>query len=64
MTAVLRAATPPSSDSQRRRALDLRPYDYLDWRIRGDGNTYLASMRLDQLTGGDEEVYQTFLHTK
>jgi NADH dehydrogenase [ubiquinone] 1 alpha subcomplex assembly factor 1 len=44
--------------------LNLRPYDFLDIRLRGDGNTYLANVRLDQLTGGDEEVWQAALRTK
>lgn len=49
---------------QRPRKLNLRPYDYLDFRVRGDGHTYLASIRLDQMTGGDEEVWQATLRTK
>ncbi|KXZ41099.1 hypothetical protein GPECTOR_802g27 [Gonium pectorale] len=47
----------------RRRALNLRKYDFLDFRVRGDGHTYLANIRLDQLTGGDEEVWQATLRT-
>ncbi|GLC33513.1 hypothetical protein PLESTM_000079600 [Pleodorina starrii] len=43
--------------------LNLRKYDFLDFRVRGDGNTYLANIRLDQLTGGDEEVWQATLKT-
>ncbi|PNW86198.1 hypothetical protein CHLRE_02g076750v5 [Chlamydomonas reinhardtii] len=48
----------------RKKALNLRPYDFMDFRLRGDGNTYLANVRLDQLTGGDEEVWQTTLKTR
>ena len=49
---------------QRARTLNLRPYDFLDIRLRGDGHTYLANVRLDQLTGGDEEVWQSTLRTR
>ncbi len=49
---------------QRSRPLNLRKYDFLDFRVRGDGNTYLANIRLDQLTGGDEEVWQATLKTR
>ncbi|KAG2485660.1 hypothetical protein HYH03_015632 [Edaphochlamys debaryana] len=48
----------------RKRVLNLRPYDFLDLRVRGDGRTYLANVRLDQLTGGDEEVWQASVHTR
>ncbi|GIL83237.1 hypothetical protein Vretimale_11263 [Volvox reticuliferus] len=47
----------------RSQILNLRKYDFLDLRVRGDGNTYLANIRLDQLTGGDEEVWQATLKT-
>ncbi|EFJ47324.1 complex I intermediate-associated CIA30 protein, mitochondrial [Volvox carteri f. nagariensis] len=47
----------------RSQPLNLRKYDFLDIRLRGDGNTYLANIRLDQLTGGDEEVWQATLKT-
>lgn len=59
-SAVLSLALLP----QRKKALNLRPYDFMDFRLRGDGNTYLANVRLDQLTGGDEEVWQTTLKTR
>lgn len=39
-------------------------HDYLDFRIKGDGHTYIASVRVDQLTGGDEEAWQAPLPTQ
>ena len=33
-------------------------HDYIDWHIKGDGNTYVASLRVNQMTGGDEEAWQ------
>ncbi len=53
-----------SSKPQCKRAQNLRPYDFLDVRLRGDGGTYLLNVRLDQLTGGDEEVWQAPLRTR
>ncbi|MEW5315261.1 MAG: hypothetical protein WDW38_006704 [Sanguina aurantia] len=41
--------------------LDLQPYDFLTFRVKGDGNTYTANIRLDQFTGGDEEAWQARL---
>eukprot|EP00798_Chlamydomonas_sp_ICE-L_P008068 gene8068-1310_t len=43
---------------------DLSLHDYLDVRLRGDGSTYIISMRLDQLSGGDEDAWQAPLVTK
>jgi NADH dehydrogenase [ubiquinone] 1 alpha subcomplex assembly factor 1 len=48
----------------RPRNVDLSMHDYLDFRIRGDGNTYIASLRADQMTGGDEEAWQAPLPTR
>jgi NADH dehydrogenase [ubiquinone] 1 alpha subcomplex assembly factor 1 len=47
----------------RSRNINLCMHDYLDFRVRGDGHTYVASVRSDQLTGGDEEAWQAPLHT-
>uniref|UniRef100_A0A7S0R692 NADH:ubiquinone oxidoreductase intermediate-associated protein 30 domain-containing protein n=1 Tax=Chlamydomonas leiostraca TaxID=1034604 RepID=A0A7S0R692_9CHLO len=41
------------------RPLNLSLHDYLEWRVRArDGHTYVASVRTDQYTGGDEEAWQ------
>lgn len=41
------------------KSLDLSMHDYLEFRIRSrDGHTYVASVRTDNYTGGDEEVWQ------
>ena len=39
-------------------------HDFLDFRLRGDGHTYIASIRVDQMTGGDEEAWQAPLVTR
>jgi hypothetical protein len=39
-------------------------HDYISFRVRGDGHTYIASVRTDQLTGGDEEAWQAPLPTR
>ena len=33
-------------------------------KVKGDGHTYIASVRIDQLTGGDEEAWQAPLPTR
>lgn len=38
-------------------------HDYIDWHIKGDGHTYVASLRVNQMTGGDEEAWQAPLKT-
>eukprot|EP00195_Chlamydomonas_chlamydogama_P006194 CAMPEP_0202892112 /NCGR_PEP_ID=MMETSP1392-20130828/1936_1 /ASSEMBLY_ACC=CAM_ASM_000868 /TAXON_ID=225041 /ORGANISM="Chlamydomonas chlamydogama, Strain SAG 11-48b" /LENGTH=234 /DNA_ID=CAMNT_0049575993 /DNA_START=171 /DNA_END=872 /DNA_ORIENTATION=+ len=47
----------------RRRNVNLALHDYLEFRVRGDGHTYIASVRLDQYTGGDEEAWQAPIRT-
>ncbi|KAG1657725.1 hypothetical protein FOA52_011987 [Chlamydomonas sp. UWO 241] len=47
----------------RKSNINLCMHDYLDFRVRGDGHTYIASVRSDQLTGGDEEAWQAPLPT-
>lgn len=49
---------------QRRRNVNLSMHDYITFRVRGDGHTYIASVRTDQLTGGDEEAWQAPLPTR
>jgi NADH dehydrogenase [ubiquinone] 1 alpha subcomplex assembly factor 1 len=44
-------------------SIDLSMHDYIDWHIKGDGNTYVASLRVNQMTGGDEEAWQAPLKT-
>lgn len=46
------------------RNLNLTLYDHMDFKVKGDGHTYLASVRLDTYTGGDEEAWQAPLRTK
>ena len=45
------------------RTVNLSMHDYIDWHIKGDGNTYMASIRVNQMTGGDEEAWQAPLKT-
>jgi hypothetical protein len=45
--------------------LDLSLHDTLEFRVRSrDGHTYVASLRADQYTGGDEEAWQAPLRPK
>lgn len=41
------------------RPTNLSLHDYLEFRVRScDDHTYIASVRCDQYTGGDEEAWQ------
>jgi len=61
MRAMTPLLTPPlhAPAIQLPRSIDLSMHDFLEFRVRsGDGHTYVASVRTDNYTGGDEEVWQ------
>mmetsp|Transcript_608 Transcript_608/g.759 ORF Transcript_608/g.759 Transcript_608/m.759 type:complete len:259 (-) Transcript_608:156-932(-) len=46
------------------KGFNLRPYDFFDVRLRGDGRTYVLNLRLEHMADGEEDVWQALLRTK
>lgn len=43
---------------------DLEPYSHLVYTVKGDGNVYMANIRVDTLAGGGGDVWQAAFETR
>lgn len=55
--------TPRCPPPQRAWNLDLHAFDFLDVRLRGDGRTYIASLRVNTMMASTQDAWQAPLRT-